>query len=169
MMNEKSKSRNGILLVVLLAGLMITLLNQTVINVALPQIMSRFQIDASTAQWLSSGYMLVVGILIPVSAYLIKRFTYKQLFTTAIALFTVGSLVCAVSPNFSILLAGRLLQAAGGGILMPLSMNIFMLVLVGSFLIATAFCIASASGHNPFSNAHSPAEVLAMILPVRSV
>jgi len=126
-MNTKIKSGKGMLLVVLLAGLMITLLNQTIVNVALPQIMSRFQIDAATAQWLSSGYMLVVGILIPVSAYLVKRFTYKQLFITAIGLFTVGSLVCAVSPNFSILLAGRLLQAAGGGIIMPLAMNIFML------------------------------------------
>jgi EmrB/QacA subfamily drug resistance transporter len=128
MMNAKSKSGKGGLFIIILSGLMITLLNQTVINVALPQIMSRLQIGAATAQWLSSGYMLAVGILIPVSAYLAKRFTYRQLFITAIALFTVGSLVCAVSLNFSVLLAGRLLQAAAGGILMPLAMNIFMLV-----------------------------------------
>ena len=121
----KSKSIKGIISIAL-AGMMITMLNNSIINIALPQIMDQFHIDASTAQWLSTGYMLVVGILVPVSAFLVQRFSYKQLFIAAMSFFTVGSIVCALSPSFNILMPGRILQALGGGILMPLSMNIFM-------------------------------------------
>jgi EmrB/QacA subfamily drug resistance transporter len=114
------------MMILVLTGLSVTMLNQSIMNVALPMIMQDFQVEAATAQWLSTGYMLVNGILVPVSAYLVNKFSYKQLFIAAILFFTLGSVVCAMSNIFVILLVGRLIQAVGGGILMPLSMNIFM-------------------------------------------
>ncbi len=126
-MNVKAKSKGFVgMLAILLAGMMVTMLNQSIINVALPQIMNQFKIDASTAQWLATGFMLVSGILVPISAYLVQKFSYRQLFITAMASFSIGSLVCAMSGNFEVMMIGRVLQAVGGGILMPLSLNIFM-------------------------------------------
>ncbi|MCG2731436.1 MAG: MFS transporter, partial [Acetobacterium sp.] len=126
-MNEKSKNKGfAVMLAIILSGMVVTMLNQSIINIALPQIMKQFNIDAATAQWLATAYMLVCGILVPVSAYLVQKFSYKQLFITAMAFFTIGSYVCAVSPGFEVMLIGRILQSVGGGLLMPLSMNIFM-------------------------------------------
>jgi EmrB/QacA subfamily drug resistance transporter len=126
-MNETTKNKGFVLmLIILLAGMVVTMLNQSIINIALPHIMIQFAIDAATAQWLTTAYMLVCGILVPVSAYLVQKFSYKQLFVTAMTFFTIGSGVCAGSNSFEIMLIGRILQSVGGGILMPLSMNIFM-------------------------------------------
>ena len=126
-MIEKTKDRAfAVMLAIILAGMVITMLNQSIINIALPQIMKQFNIDASTAQWLATAYMLVCGILVPISAYLVQKFSYKQLFITAMAFFTIGSYVCAISTGFEVMLTGRVLQSVGGGILMPLSMNIFI-------------------------------------------
>ena len=122
---KKNKDSMAMIILILI-GLSVTMLNQSILNVALPMIMEEFHIEAATAQWLSTGYMLVNGILVPISAYLVNKFSYKQLFLVAILFFTMGSAVCAISNVFEILLSGRLLQAVGGGILMPLSMNIFM-------------------------------------------
>jgi len=85
-------------------------------------------INANTIQWLSTGYMLVNGVLVPVSAFLIDRFTTRQLFMAAVGLFTFGTVICAVAPNFELLLTGRLIQAAGAGILMPLMSVIFLTI-----------------------------------------
>ncbi|MBI4857431.1 MAG: DHA2 family efflux MFS transporter permease subunit [Acetobacterium woodii] len=126
-MNEKTKNKGfAVMLAIILSGMVVTMLNQSIINIALPQIMKQFNIDAATAQWLATAYMLVCGILVPISAYLVQKFSYKQLFITAMAFFTIGSYVCAVSPGFEVMLIGRILQSVGGGLLMPLSMNIFM-------------------------------------------
>jgi len=114
------------MLVIILAGMVITMLNQSIINILLPQIMKQFAIDASSAQWLVTAYLLVCGMLVPVSAYLVQKFTYKQLFITAMAFFTIGSYICAIAPGFEVLLIGRIIQSIGGGLSMPLSMNIFM-------------------------------------------
>jgi len=126
-MNEKTKNKGfAVMLAIVIAGMMVTMLNQSIINIALPQIMTQFNINASTAQWLATAYMLVCGILVPVSAYLVQKFSYKQLFITAMIFFTIGSYVCAISTGFEIMLTGRVIQSVGGGILLPLSMNIFM-------------------------------------------
>ena len=126
-MKEKNENKGFVIMMALLmAGMIATMLNQSIINIALPQIMTQFNIAPSTAQWLSTAYLLMSGILVPISAYLVQRFSYKQLFITAMAFFTVGSFICAVSSGFELLLTGRVLQSVGGGILMPLSLNIFM-------------------------------------------
>ena len=111
---------------VLILGMFVSILNQTIINVALPPLMNEFNVSTSTAQWLITGFMLVNGILVPISAFLVSRFTYRKLFVAAMLFFTVGSIICATSGNFTMMMTGRVIQAVGAGILMPVGMNIFM-------------------------------------------
>nr|WP_269668202.1 MDR family MFS transporter [Staphylococcus gallinarum] len=114
--------------IVLLSGAFITILNQTLLGTALPPIMKDLQVSESTVQWLQSIFMLVNGIMIPITAFLIERFTSRQLFLTAMIIFAAGTLLCAVGPEFTTLLIGRVLQAAGAGIMMPLMQTILFLL-----------------------------------------
>ncbi|QCR33372.1 DHA2 family efflux MFS transporter permease subunit [Lysinibacillus sp. SGAir0095] len=117
-----------VLLFVLLLGGFISILNQTILNVALSKFMDVFSVNGTTVQWLATGFMLVNGVLIPVTAFLMKRFSTRQLFISSMLLLLIGSVFCAVAPNFSILLTGRMIQAAGAGIIMPLMMSIVMVI-----------------------------------------
>ena len=118
----------GKILAAMLFGMFIAILNQTLLNVALPKINTEFNISASTGQWLMTGFMLVNGILIPISAFLFNKYSYRKLFIIGLALFTLGSLVCAISFNFPIMMSGRVLQAIGAGILMPLGSNVIVTI-----------------------------------------
>ncbi len=111
-----------------MAGLFLAILNQTLLNVAMPHLMTEFGVSATTIQWLTTGYMLVNGVLIPLSAFLITRFGQRSLFLVAMFCFTAGTLVCGIAPNFSTMLIGRLIQAVGGGILRPLVMTTILLI-----------------------------------------
>jgi EmrB/QacA subfamily drug resistance transporter len=105
----------------------VAFLNNSLLNVALPTIMADFNIDYSVVQWLSTGYMLVSGILIPVSAFLLTKFTNRSLFITALSIFTLGTLIAAMAPSFGWLIAGRMVQAAGSSVMSPLLMNIMLI------------------------------------------
>ncbi len=113
---------------VVVLGAFLALLNQTVMSPALPVIMADFAIDASTAQWIMSIYPLVSGIMVPVSAFLIDKFSTRALFFGSITVFAIGTLLCAIAPDFMLLIVGRVLQAAGSGVLMPLVSVVPMLV-----------------------------------------
>ncbi|KZM57814.1 MULTISPECIES: DHA2 family efflux MFS transporter permease subunit [Aeribacillus] len=116
------------LMIVLMSGAFVAILNQTLLGTALPHLMMDFKVDANTVQWLQSIFMLVNGIMIPITAFLIGRFTTRGLFLTAIGIFAVGTAICAIAPNFSVLMAGRVAQAAGAGIIMPLMQTILFLI-----------------------------------------
>src|SRR5690625_2559444 len=103
--------KNLPLFIVLISGAFITILNQTLLGTALPPIMKDLQLTESTVQWLQSVFMLVNGIMIPVTAFLIDRFTTRQLFITAMSLFAFGTFIAAISPNFSLLLMGQIGRA----------------------------------------------------------
>ncbi|WP_163653416.1 multidrug efflux MFS transporter MdrM [Listeria sp. PSOL-1] len=122
-MNMKASTsavkRDGILIVMLM-GAFVTILNQTLMNVALPSIMRDFNITASQGQWLSTGFMLVNGVMIPTTAFLIERFTTRQLYLFAMMTFALGTLIGGFSFNYPMLIAGRMIQAIGAGIVMPL-------------------------------------------------
>lgn len=105
----------------------VAFLNNSLLNVALPTIAADFGIEFSAVQWLSTGYMLVSGILIPVSAFLLNKFTNRSLFITGMGIFTAGTLVAAIAPNFILLIAGRMIQAAGASVMSPLLMNIMLI------------------------------------------
>ncbi|MEK4511001.1 DHA2 family efflux MFS transporter permease subunit [Paenibacillus sp. FSL K6-2524] len=125
---DKKKINNGILLAILIFGCFLSTLNQTLLNIALSNLMDVFHVTATTVEWISTGFMLVNGILIPITAYLMKRFTTRQLFLSAMLFLLIGSIICAVAPNFSVLLAGRMIQAAGAGIIMPLMMSVVLTI-----------------------------------------
>ncbi|MDO4590815.1 MAG: MDR family MFS transporter [Slackia sp.] len=115
------------MLAILIAGTFITVLNQTLVTPALPSIMAEMAVDAATAQWLTTGFTLVNAIMIPVTAYLTDRYSTRGLFVASMLVFAAGSALAGWGPDFAILLIGRLLQAAGAGILMPMVMTVIML------------------------------------------
>ncbi|SFC78957.1 drug resistance transporter, EmrB/QacA subfamily [Bacillus sp. OV322] len=123
---EQERSKNSVtpIFAVMLAGAVIAFLNQTLINIALPQLMTHFHVVAATANWLTTIFMLVNGIVIPITAYLMERFTTRQLYLASMGLFALGTLLCGIAPYFSVLLVGRVVQAAGAGILFPLITNV---------------------------------------------
>ena len=128
-MNQPKQNQpvnTGVLLFILILGAFLSLLNQTILNVALPDLMKQFEVSATTVQWLSTGFMLVNGIIVPATAYFMKRFTTRQLFISSMVLLLVGTFIDAIAPNFIFLLAGRLIQAAGAGIIMPLLMVVIL-------------------------------------------
>ncbi|WP_218841913.1 MDR family MFS transporter [Lacticaseibacillus absianus] len=108
----------------LLIGTFTTFLTQTILTTAFPTLMSDFHINASAVQWLTTGFMLVMGIMIPVSAWLLSKFNVKHLYLTAIGIFFLGTLISRFAPSFQVLLAGRLIQAAGVGMSAPTFQNV---------------------------------------------
>ena len=124
---EFQKKPPYLMLAVLFAGAFIAFLNNSLLNVALPSIMVDLGIaDYSTVQWLATGFMLVTGVLVPASAYLITRFSNRSLFITSMAIFTFGTAIAAFSPDFGWLLTGRMIQAAGASTMGPLLMNVML-------------------------------------------
>lgn len=114
------------LVIVLLVGTFCTVLNQTILTTAFPTLMKAFDISTSTVQWLTTGFLMVNGIMIPVSAWLSTRFNTKWLYITAMIIFEIGTIMACTAPNYSFLLSGRLIQAVGVGISMPLLQNIML-------------------------------------------
>lgn len=113
---------------VLITGAFLAILNQTLLATAIPPIMEDLNLTENTAQWVTTVFMLVNGIMIPITAFLIETFTARKLFLTAMSIFAFGTLICAFSPGFTVLMIGRVIQAAGAGIMMPLMMTIFLLI-----------------------------------------
>lgn len=114
-----NKKRNTLILV-MLSSAFVAMLNQTLLNTALPAIITGLQITETTAQWLITGFMLVNGIMIPLTAFLMDRFHTRPLYIFAMSAFLVGSIVAALSPSFTLLMIARIIQAVGAGILLPL-------------------------------------------------
>ncbi|GEO25009.1 putative MFS-type transporter YhcA [Alicyclobacillus acidoterrestris] len=124
MQNQRAPHLNRtLIMVVMISGAFVSILNETLLNVALPSIMRELHISTTTAQWLTTGYMLTNGVLIPASAFLIQRFSTRTLFLTAMGLFSAGTLIAAVSPDLAFLLVGRVVQASGAAIMLPLLMT----------------------------------------------
>nr|MCR5582142.1 MFS transporter [Eggerthellaceae bacterium] len=120
--------KQKMMVAVLLSGALITVLNMTLLSPALPHIMADLQVDATTVQWLTSGYALVEACVIPMNAYLVGRFSTRKLFIGGIAWFALGSLVAALAPAFPFLLLGRVMQAMATGVVMPMVFTLILLV-----------------------------------------
>lgn len=116
-----------LMIAVLFVGAFVAFLNNTLLNVALPTIMVDLDVTYATVQWLATGYMLVSGVLIPASAFLITRFKTRPLFIFAMSVFVLGTLVAAIAPNFGVLLAGRMIQAVGSSVMAPILMNVMLI------------------------------------------
>ncbi|WP_068676666.1 MDR family MFS transporter [Oceanobacillus sp. Castelsardo] len=125
---QKISYNRKTIVALLLAGAFISILNQTLMITAIPPIMEEMGITANTGQWLTTVFMLVNGIMIPISAFLLERFTTRQLFITAMSVFALGTLISGIAPNFSVLLIGRVIQSAGAGVMLPLMQTVFLLI-----------------------------------------
>ncbi|MCU9614611.1 DHA2 family efflux MFS transporter permease subunit [Caldibacillus lycopersici] len=115
-----------LIIAVLMVGAFISFLNNTLLNVALTSIMGDLHVETSTVQWLTTGFMLVSGVMIPTTAFLIQKYSVRRLFLVAMSLFTIGTIVGAIAHVFPILLAARMIQASGSAIMMPLLMNVML-------------------------------------------
>ncbi|WP_147039944.1 MDR family MFS transporter [Microbacterium aerolatum] len=110
----------------LLVAAFVAILNETTMGIAIPHLNTDLGIPPELGQWLTSAFMLTMAIVIPTTGYLLQRFTTRQIFIAAMSAFTLGTLVCLLAPGFAVLLVGRVIQAGGTGIMMPLLMTTMM-------------------------------------------
>jgi DHA2 family lincomycin resistance protein-like MFS transporter len=115
--------RDRLVIVTLLVAAFVMILNETIMGVALPRLMVDLQITASTAQWLTTAFLLTMAVVIPTTGFLLQRFTTRTVFFTAMTLFCTGTLLAGVAPGFWLLLAARVIQASGTAIMLPLLMT----------------------------------------------
>lgn len=126
--SDKLDPKHKVILGVLMVSTFVVFLNETALGVALPQIMKQLNIQPSTGQWLNTAYMLTMAVIIPTTGFLLQRFSTKPMYIAAMTFFTSGTLVAALSQDFLVLLIGRILQASGTAIMMPLLMTTVMVL-----------------------------------------
>ncbi len=112
----------------LLAAAFVAILNETTMGVAIPHLITDLGITALSAQWLTTAFMLTMAVVIPITGFLLRRFTTRAMFIAAMGLFSLGTLIAFLSPGFTMLLIARVVQASGTAIMMPLLMTTLMTV-----------------------------------------
>ncbi|MCL6478240.1 MAG: multidrug efflux MFS transporter [Peptococcaceae bacterium] len=123
-MNDRPFPLTGLLVLVL--GAFMAILDGSIVNVALPRLMAIFGVSPDDIQWVMTAYMLTSGVVVPVTGYLGDRFGYKRVYIYALIVFTLGSALCGLAWSNKSLIAFRVVQALGGGMLIPLSMSIIL-------------------------------------------
>jgi len=123
-----TKVKKGPIMAALLIAGFVGLFSETALNIALGDLSQIFEVEATTIQWLATGYFLTLGILVPVTGILMQKFTTRQMFLTSIILLIVGTVLAAIAPVFSVLLIGRVIQAAGLAINLPLTQNVIFTI-----------------------------------------
>ncbi|MFD2616004.1 MDR family MFS transporter [Terrilactibacillus laevilacticus] len=124
----EAKINSKAILITFMIGAFFSILNETLLNIALTELMNVFHVDAPTVQWLATGFMLIMGVLMPVSALLIQSFTTRRMFIGVMSIFLIGTIIAACAVNFPMLLTGRMIQAVGTGLLIPVIMNTLLLL-----------------------------------------
>ena len=99
---------------------------ETAMNIAFPALMTEFGVSTARVQWITTGYLLVLAAIMPISSLLNRRFRTRSLFLAAMALFVAGTVLCAAAPRFDLLIGGRLIQGVGTGIALPLMFNVVL-------------------------------------------
>jgi EmrB/QacA subfamily drug resistance transporter len=107
---------------VLVLGLLMATIDTTVVSVVLPQMATALQADYQTITWVGTGYFLATAAIIPIAGYISDRIGSKTAFLISLGLFTLGSALCAIAPNYQLLIAFRVFQGIGGGAMMPIAM-----------------------------------------------
>ncbi|WP_054697192.1 DHA2 family efflux MFS transporter permease subunit [Syntrophomonas palmitatica] len=115
---------NFAILPVIIIGTFMSVMDGTIVNVSLPKMISVFNSSTTDAQWIVTAYMLTLGIVMPISGYLGDRFGYKRVYSAALLVFVIGSFLCGAAWSINSIIAFRVLQAMGGGIMQPLGMAI---------------------------------------------
>lgn len=125
-------ARNNRVIWLLLAASFVVILNETIMGVAIPHLVVDLGISISEAQWLTTAFMLTMAVVIPITGYLLQRFATRPIFIAAMSLFSTGTLIAAMAPGFEVLLVGRVVQASGTAIMMPLLMTTLMTLVAPS-------------------------------------
>lgn len=165
---QSTTARDRLVIMLLLVSAFVVILNETIIGVALDAIETDLGITTSLSQWLSTAFMLTMAVVIPTTGFLLQRFSTRAIFLSAMTLFTLGTAIAAVSPGFEMLLAGRIVQASGTAIMMPLLMTTVMTLVApaqrGATMGTISIVISVAPAIGP-----SMAGVLLTVLPWRGL
>src|SRR5690625_4621298 len=121
-----TRQRNLIVMTTLSASFL-SVLMQFLLITAFPKIMQEFKINSTEVQWLTTGFMLTIAILIPITAYFIDTFKTRTLMLSAMSLYIIGTIVGLFAPTFSVLIISRIIQAMGSGVMCLLLMSVFFL------------------------------------------
>lgn len=123
---EDTAARDRQVILLLLVSAFTVILNETIMGVALPRLMTELGITASAGQWLTTAFLLTMAVVIPITGFLLQRLATRQVFLMAMGLFSFGTLICATAPGLAQLIAGRVVQASGTAMMMPLLMTTVM-------------------------------------------
>lgn len=121
--------QKALMIAAMLTGAFMGIVNETLLATALPSIQEAFQITTGQVQWMTTAFLMTNGVMIPISAFLIDRFTTRGLFLTAIGLFGLGTAIAATATVYPVLLLGRIVQASGSGIMLPLLMTVLLAII----------------------------------------
>ena len=118
--------RDRLVIGILLVSSFVVILNETIMSVAIPRLMDSLQVSAGAVQWLTTAFLITMAVVIPVTGFLIQRVDTRSIFIGAMSLFIVGTAICALSPGLPLLIVGRIVQASGTAIMLPLLMTTVM-------------------------------------------
>src|SRR6478609_2984340 len=121
--SASTAARNRLVIALLLVSTFVVFLNETIMSVAIQPLMTDLGVTASAAQWLTTAFLLTMAVVIPITGFLLQRINTRPIYMLAMAIFSVGTLICAVSPGLELLVFGRVIQAVGTAIMMPLLMT----------------------------------------------
>ena len=140
-------------MVSMLLGAFVGMLSETSLNIALPKLMESLSVNTATIQWLVTGYMLVIGIILPLSSLISKWFTTRQIIIFALSDFIVGAIISALAGNFPVLLIGRMIQGIGTGLILPLMFAVVLQIFppqkIGAVMGVCALVIMFAPAIGP--------------------
>ena len=112
----------GVALAVLVIGAFMAILDSSIVNIAIPKLESVFSVNTAEVQWVVTIYLLVLGVVVPAAGYLGDRFGYRTVYMAALVIFTIGSALSGLSWSLNVLTVFRVVQALGGGLIMPITM-----------------------------------------------
>src|SRR5262249_52454633 len=124
--DQSVAARNRLVIALLLVSTFVVFLNETIMSVAIPHLMGDLGVSAGAAQWLTTAFLLTMAVVIPVTGFLLQIINTRPIFMLAMSIFSLGTLICAVSPGLELLVFGRVIQAVGTAIMMPLLMTTVM-------------------------------------------
>lgn len=124
--DQSTAARNRLVIALLLISTFVVFLNETIMSVAIPHLMKDLGVTASAAQWLTTAFLLTMAVVIPITGFLLQRINTRPIFILAMSIFSVGTAICAMSPGLELLVFGRVIQATGTAIMMPLLMTTVM-------------------------------------------
>ncbi|GAB2648315.1 hypothetical protein GCM10027271_02400 [Saccharopolyspora gloriosae] len=120
---QRAKNYARPLIGVMVSAAFVMILNETILSVSLRDLSIELAVPSTTVQWLTSGYLLTMAIVIPATGYLLDRYTPRQMFLVSLLIFTAGTVLAGLAPGFEVLLAGRVVQAVGTALILPLLMT----------------------------------------------